>query len=58
MTLSVPIISRAILVYYAKPIVFASVSFLIPAPYQTVNLLSATKPFQAWVRRSLNLFFF
>lgn len=57
MTLSVPIISRATLVDYAQPIVFASVSFLIPFPYQTVNLLSATKPFQAWVRRSLKLVF-
>ncbi len=49
MTNSVPTPSRAALVDFSHPIVYAAVSYLIPSSYQWNNIFSATKPFQTWV---------
>ena len=53
MTAAVPTTSRIQLVDFTHPILYMPVSFLIPIPVSAVNLLSAAKPFQAWVYRKI-----
>lgn len=45
-----PTPSRTAIVEFTHPLVHLSISFLIPSSSLSVNILSATKPFQVWVR--------
>ena len=58
-TSSAPTLSRAAIVAYSHPAIYISVSYLIPSPAQSINILSATKPFDTWVSIIvLNIYFF
>jgi len=52
MTTGVPTPSRTQLVEFTNPILYLPVSYLIPLPISTLNVLSFVKPFQAWVTRN------
>jgi len=46
---SAPTLSRIAIVDYSHPTIYVSVSYLIPSPDLSLNILSATKPFDTWV---------